>query len=258
MKSELKEMVKLSSVQEEALNGALLGDGSLIIHKNGINAYFSYLSATKSHVEFVEQYFHEWVSKSGIYDSSYIDKRTNKEYYRSSFKTYSNITFTNYYNHWYHNNVKGLPYDLKLTPLTCLIWYLGDGCICHSNRSEYIKLSTHCFKREEQEQILLPQLQQFEATLMSAGNDQYYIYIPRRKEADFLEFIGKCPFPEYQYKWEIAKYKNKQPTSHKEHEQEFCEMYKSGMTYYAIAKQFNIEPNAVKYYLKKHNLYKNI
>ena len=39
---------------------------------------------------------------------------------------------------------------------------------------------------------------------------------------------------------------------------EFCEMYKNGMTYYAIAKHFNIEPNAVKYYLKKHNLYQNL
>ena len=35
-------------------------------------------------------------------------------------------------------------------------------------------------------------------------------------------------------------------------------MYKQGMTYYAIAKYFGIEPNAVKYYLKKHNLYNNL
>ena len=30
-------------------------------------------------------------------------------------------------------------------------------------------------------------------------------------------------------------------------ENEFCKMYKQGMTYYAIAKHFEIEPNAVKY-----------
>ena len=28
------------------------------------------------------------------------------------------------------------------------------------------------------------------------------------------------------------------------------------MTYYAIGKQFGIEPNAVKYYLIKNNIYK--
>ena len=28
------------------------------------------------------------------------------------------------------------------------------------------------------------------------------------------------------------------------------------MTYYAIAKQFGIEPNVVKYYLVKNNIYK--
>ena len=32
-------------------------------------------------------------------------------------------------------------------------------------------------------------------------------------------------------------------------------MYKTGLTYYAIAKHFGIEPNAVKYYLKKNDLY---
>ena len=89
--------------------------------------------------------------------------------------------------------------------MTCLIWYIGDGGICHGKQTENIKLATQCFLKEEQETILLPQLQQFEATFMkgdigSDGQRQYFIYIPHRKEEDFLKYIGDCPFDDYKYK----------------------------------------------------------
>ena len=255
---QLTKKIVLTNKQREVLYGALLGDGCLYLHSNGKNAQFTYLSKSRQHVEYVGNYFQQYWSGEGIRNSSYFDKRTKKEYYNSRVKTYTNETFTDEYNHWYLNGIKHLPSDLILTPLTCLIWYIGDGGICHVNKSEYIKLSTQCFSKEEQETILLPQLSQFEATLMKTDNNQYYIYIPHRKEQEFLNYIGKCPFDDYAYKWEITPYKNAKPKSHKEHEQEFCEMYKQGMTYYAIAKHFNIEPNAVKYYLKKHNLYNNL
>lgn len=255
---QLKEKIILTEKQKEVLDGALLGDGCLYLHTNGKNAQFTYLSKSREHVEYVGKYFQEYWSGEGIKDTSYIDERTNKEYFRSQIKTYTNETFTEQYNRWYKNGIKHLPQDLVLTPLICLIWYVGDGGICHANRTEYIKLSTQCFSKEEQETILLPQLIQFEASLIKTDNNQYFIYIPRRKEKEFLDYIGSCPFNDYKYKWEITPYKNTKPKNHKEHEMEFCEMYKNGMTYYAIAKHFNIEPNAVKYYLKKHNLYQNL
>lgn len=247
--------------QEEVLNGAMLGDGCLYLHPNGINAQFKYLSKSRQHVEYVFQYFNEYLSGEGIKDSSYMDKRTNKEYYRTTAKTYVNEAFTEEYYKWYKSGKKHIPQDLILTPLTCLIWYIGDGGICHGKHTENIKLATQCFLKEEQETILLPQLQQFEATLMkgdigSDGQRQYFIYIPHRKEEDFLKYIGDCPFDDYKYKWEVQKYKNAIPKNHKDKEKIFCELYLSGMTYYAIAKQFGIEPNAVKYYLIKNNIYK--
>lgn len=254
--AKLPERIYLTDIQKEVLYGALLGDGSLIKHKNGVNAQFCYLSKSRHHVEYVSKFFQDYWSGEGIKDSSYIDNRTNKEYFRSVLRTYTNFCFTEEYYKWYIDGEKHLPDDLKLTPLTCLIWYIGDGGICHSKRSEYIKLSTHCFLKEEQEKILLPQLKQFEATLMKvSGTQQYYIYIPHRKEKEFLNYIGNCPFEDYKYKWNIAEYTNAIPQNHTNKEQEFCEKYKSGMTYYAIAKEYKIEPNVVKYYLIKNNLY---
>ena len=259
--AQLTEEIVFTKTQKEVLYGALLGDGSLIKHKNGINAQFTYLSKSKQHVDFVAKYFKEYWSGEGIKDTSYIDNRTNKEYYRSQIRTYTNFAFTKEYYHWYIDGKKHLPEDLILTPLTCLIWYIGDGGICHNNQSEYIKLSTQCFLKEEQEKILIPQLKDFEATLMKAdlGNDgeqQYFIYIPHRKEKTFLNYIGEYPFEDYKYKWEVAEYVNAIPKNHTDKEKEFCEKYKNGITYYAIAKEYDIEPNAVKYYLVKNNLYK--
>lgn len=250
---------ELSAEQISVLYGALLGDGCLNIHKNGINAVFGYLSRSYQHTEFVKKYFEDYIS-SETHKYAYFDTRTNHEYIHYSFKTLSNPIFTEVYHKWYQNGIKNIPNNLKLNSLICLIWYIGDGGICNLKRTQCIKLSTHCFSKEDQENILLPQLSQFEAKLMKAdvgknNEQQYFIYIPRRKIKDFLNYIGDCPFDDYQYKWAYKEYKNAMPTNHTAHESEFCDMYKSGMTYYAIAKQFNIEPNAVKYYLKKNNLY---
>lgn len=260
--AQLTETILLSDTQQQVLDGALLGDGCLFLHKNGINANFQYLSKSLQHTNYVGTYFKEFLSGEGLKTVTYFDNRTSKEYTRSVIKTYTNLTFTNQYYRWYKQGVKHLPNDLILTPLVCLIWYIGDGGICHGNRSEYIKLSTQCFSKEEQEQILLPQLSNFEATLMKAdiskdNIQQYFIYIPHRKEKEFLEYIGECPFSDYQYKWNIAEYKNAIPQRHIDNEQIFCTLYQQGLTYYQIAKQFNIEPNAVKYYLLKNKLYES-
>ena len=60
MKAVLTEEVILTEEQLQVLDGAMLGDGSLIIHKQGKNAYFSYLSKSKQHVEVVGNYFKEY------------------------------------------------------------------------------------------------------------------------------------------------------------------------------------------------------
>lgn len=253
---QLTEKIILTDEQRQVLDGAMLGDGSLVMHKNGKNAQFTYVSHSKEHVSFVANYFRDYWSGEGLKEYSTFDERTQKEYSGVRMRTYVNETFTEQYHRWY-SDIKHLPDDLILTPLVCLVWYIGDGGLCTSNRSQNIKLSTHCFPKEEQERILLPQLQQFEASLMAVDkeNGQYYVYIPHRKIKDFLDYIGPCPFQDYAYKWDYLEYKNAMPQNHTSNEEIFCEMYKNGKSYYQIAKEFGIEANAVKYYLIKNNIY---
>ena len=261
--TQLTQNIILTDEQIQVLNGALLGDGCLYLHKNGRNAQFIYTSKSKQHVEFVSNYFKQYWSGEGIKFYTYFDKRTNKEYSRYVIRTYTNSTFTEIYHKWYDNNgIKHVPRDLILTPLTCLIWYIGDGGIVHNNHSENIKLATQCFSYQDQD-FLIKQLQEFEARIMKAdvsivnNQQQYYIYIPHKEEKKFLNFIGPCPFSDYSYKWETKGYKTSIPQSHRNNEQLFCDMYLKGISYYQIAKQFNVEPSVVRYYLVKNRIYKS-
>jgi hypothetical protein len=259
LESQIKEKIILTSMQREVLYGALLGDGSLITHKNATNAYFSYLSKSKQHVEYVTSFLSPYITQAGIYTGNYYDKRTNQTYYHSVAKTYVNEAFTCEKQHWYPCGKKIIPNDLILTPLTCLIWYIGDGCIAHSKNTQYIKLATQCFSKEDQEKILLPQLIEFEAHLIKAdtsknGEQQYFIYIPRRKIKKFLEYIGPCPFSDYQYKWGYQEYKNFSLSQNPEFIQNIIELFNSGASAGTIAKQFKVDRSTVVKYLIQNGL----
>lgn len=254
-------IINLNDKQKEILNGAMLGDGSLVIPENGINAQLIYTSKSKQHVEFVSKEFIQYSYSEGIKHYKYEDKRTNKTYERYTFRTISDKGLTNFYNEWYADKIKHLPKSLILTPTTCLIWYIGDGSICNSSKhnGQCIKLATNCFKKEEQEEILLPQLTDFEARLYIAGKDkysnekQYAIYIPRKYIQNFLDYIGECPFEDYKYKWNV---KNINIISYVQYYSEWEEKYKSGINYCQIAREYNADPTTVLAYLRKIGIYK--
>ena len=251
--------MELNTIQQQVLDGAMLGDGSLIIHKNGVNAYLSYLSKSEQHVRYVMDYFQEFLTDAGYYNSSYFDKRTKKEYCRTVAKTHALQVFTQQQKRWYKNKIKILPKDLVLTPLTCLIWYIGDGGLINSNRSQYIKLSTQCFSKEEQEEILLPQLKQFEATLMKTDlnkqdEQQYFIYIPHRKIKSFLEYIGNCPFSDYSYKWNYQEYKNFCLAHNPNFISDIISFFNKGASAGTIAKYMGVDRSTIVKYLKLNNI----
>jgi hypothetical protein len=254
--------VHLTARQLEVLDGAMLGDGCLLKHKNGINPQLSYMSKSEQHVRFVGKFFEEYYSRSGIRENTRFDSRTNKIYKRFGFKTLCDCGFVDEYERWYVNGKKHIPEDLVLTPLMCLIWYIGDGCLCNNQKTQYIILSTNCFDKSEQERILIPQLSQFDAKLIKAaigsdGNQQYQIYIPRRKEKAFLEYIGPCPFSDYAYKWDYKEYKPGcvPPRNHDHNKEKFCEMYKDGVRLCEIARHFGVSSTVVSRCLIKNGLY---
>ena len=253
------EEYQLTDNQLEMINGALLGDGSLIMHKNGTNASFSYLSKSIEHVHFVCDSLIDFVIPShNFYISKYFDKRTNKEYERCDFRTKANLIFTKLYYKWYDNKIKIIPQDLTLTPLICLIWYLGDGSLLKHERSQYIHLCTDNFRKEDIENILLPQLKQFEPHLIEHGINQYRIYIPRRKIKDFLDYIGECPVKDYIHKWAYEEYKKKPFSNNPDNIHKMIIAYKNGSSLGTIAKYFEVDRATILYQLRKNNIDTNL
>lgn len=245
----------------EILNGSMLGDGCLYKHKNAINAQFCYTSKLYQHVEYVTKPFWDYKCGDGIKETVVHDKRTNKDYKRYEFKTVVSESLTKEYNRWYPDNIKHIPEDLVLTPLTCLIWYIGDGCLFGNNKctSQEIKIATDCFEKDELVRIILPQLQRFNPTLSKngiskSGKEKYQIRIrPKEKVVEFLNYIGECPFEDYQYKWNV---KERKTPSYKDYYEEWEKLYLDGVKYVEIARMYDCDPSTVWHYLNNNNLRK--
>ena len=217
---------------DDVINGCLLGDGSIIKHKNGKNCYFSYCSSNKSHIEFVHQYFKFFCTEinQNIRCLNIFDKRTLKYYIQYSFVTKSLPFFTEYYKKWYKNGIKIIPEDLKLTSISVLFWYVGDGEL--EKKYGYIKLHTNCFSYSESSRLV--KLLDFSSKVVKKEN-KFIITIPRVMVNDFLNFIGNPNIIGYEHKWRQVAYKNKN-------------IEKNGFKFYD-----NILPIILEDYLKNFN-----
>lgn len=251
-------IIQMTDEMYQILRGALLGDGSLGIGK-GVNARFSYCSKSYQHVEYVTNKFSQY-SNVGIYKSNYFDKRNENTYEKYSFNTKVSPVLTEEYYKWYKNGTKHIPNDLILTPLTCKIWYIGDGSLRDSQQStsQEISFATNCFEKEELEMVLIPQLSTFEAKLYYDGYaDAHIIKIGKKPNIiKFLNYIGECPFSDYQYKWNVipaigsgAGYSIKFDDV-----RELIYLYNLGINCNKIGKIYGLSGDAVSYWLKKNNV----
>lgn len=250
----INQLLTINDFEKEVLYGALLGDGCIHKNKGGRNSQFSYTSKSKQHVEFVYNLLKNILINRRIESYSVYDKRTNKTYSGHRIRSEHNIAFNVLKDKWYDDK-KRLPDDLKLTPTVCLLWYIGDGALCHHERGQYIQLSTDCFTYEEV-LFLCNQLKEFDAK-PKRNADVYRIYIPRNKIPEFLNYIGECPFEDYRYKWDYKEYINSPPRDLRHLRDTICKMYIDGISYYQIAKMLDIDCGTVRYYLINEGLYKS-
>ncbi|GAI86654.1 unnamed protein product, partial [marine sediment metagenome] len=98
--------------------------------------------------------------------------------------------------------IKIIPLDLELTPLTCLMWYIGDGCLGQSGRSRKITLSTQGFAGQEVNQL---SSKMKGLGIKTTTCKDKTIYVWARSVSDFLDYIGPCPVKCYGYKWGLKK-----------------------------------------------------
>lgn len=125
----------LTTIQSEHILGSLLGDGSIEMGKLAKHARLciSRQSKDKEYIEWQASVFNNLCVKDCIKHASVFDKRTEKYYLKSYFRTRNCPIITKYWIKWYPNNIKIVPRDIEFSPISLLIWFLDDGSVHYDN-----------------------------------------------------------------------------------------------------------------------------
>jgi len=189
----------LSQKAIEWINGELLGDGSLrFVSKQ--SAKFMYGS---KHLEYI-QYISDTLKSFGIEQSGKIRERIDKKYKSQSWQ-YESLSYSELLSirkKWYPEGEKIVPKDIKLSPITCRQWHIGDGSLLHPKKSKpYIVLATNSFSILDIEWLRIQLINiGIKATSRKSTSGET-IYISVYSIKDFLDYIGECPVECYKYKF---------------------------------------------------------
>jgi len=212
--------VNLTNSAKEFLEGELLGDG----HLGTLNKFSACFVRGSKHKSYLE-----WWSKKlaffGISQSGKINKLKSRfpgyseTYINFHYHSKTYVELKDFHKRWYRKAgknekyrtgrqrryIKIVPEDLKLTPLTCLMWYIGDGCL--GKDCDGITLCTQGFERNEVG-FLVEKLNGlgFKASQQRSN----VIWISLLSTKDFLDYIGSCPVKCYEYKWEAKEKEEKE------------------------------------------------
>lgn len=181
----------------EITDGLLLGDGSL---RAGVHsACFAMSLKSKD--------FTDWIQL--LLEAQGITCRRsfqNRIYHRLETLSYAELL--EQYERWYQPK-KTVPWDVRITPLSVKLWYLGDG---HLRKVPYeptgsvtynIELATCCFSSSENENLVIRLANEgVKAHVVIRSYNKYCdIKIGAKEVYTFVKFIGDCPAPDMEYKW---------------------------------------------------------
>lgn len=144
--------IELTDVQQQVLNGSLLGDGSLGKVYGTNHSFYREVHCLKQ-----ESYIRWKYNLLKPFTVSIRRICNNKKYEAYHFHSVRHPHFTYLESQWYarkdddyltYNNkrIKCVPDNLKLTPLTLSVWYLDDGW---KSKDNLFYLSTHSFSIED-------------------------------------------------------------------------------------------------------------
>ena len=169
----------LTELQVELLEGMMLGDGCLYRHKP---THLPYLAVQRKledqpYLEWQAQQFQGYMKKP-VYTGEVTDKRTENTYYWCRFVTRRVEAFAATYARWYPDDIKRVPNEMQLTPLTLAVWFADDGSCCPSCSPWRIKakIATHGFKASEVERLAHLLTQRYQAHF-GVGRDRERFFL---------------------------------------------------------------------------------
>ena len=124
-------------------------------------------------------------------------------------RSLSNPALTEVRERWYPADVKVVPSDVLLTPLTCFHWFIGDGS---NHGGSGLRLHTEGFSMADVEMLVelmraVGLLARPRRRSASHGSGQRLPYIVMRTSEglDFLDYIGPCSLSDYAHRWDRGK-----------------------------------------------------
>jgi LAGLIDADG DNA endonuclease family len=191
----------------ESIDGFLAGDGSLYIEKRS-SIESARLTCGLQYEEFC-QYL---MSCFSVYSSNC---KQHKNVSMSSGTVWTGRTkfhpdLYQQYLRWYPENAEGKrikspPKDIRITPKSVMLWYLGDGSVVSQNDIVTIRLSTDAFTKEEVE-FLAGKLT--EKGIDSYRNNDNRVQVRTAAVPAFFDFIGReSPVECYKYKFDLPEWR---------------------------------------------------
>jgi len=185
------------------INGELLGDGC-IQTRSQLTGYFVY---TSKYLEYIK-YVSDTLQRFGIDRAGKIRKNFNSKFnkYTYQYGSCSYYELKILQEAWYLDGIKDVPMDIKLTPLVCRQWYIGDGNLYQGKECRpSITLATCSFSISAVNRLVKQLISMgFHSTRKPSNN---VIHISTYSTSAFINYIGKCPVDCYKYKWDLTLHK---------------------------------------------------
>ena len=188
----------------EYIDGFLLGDGSIPRKDTRSSSNACRLTCSLQHEEFCKYLMEKFtVFKSS---STKYDRKNMSAGFAWDGRTKFHPDIYAQHQRWYYKNeegkwIKNPPKDVRITPRSVMLWYLGDGTCVQVNNTVAIRLSTDGFDKERVE-FLVEKLKEKGIDCHRSKSNR--IQIKTSAVPSFFKFIGKeSPIKCYDYKFNL-------------------------------------------------------
>lgn len=196
----------LSEEMLEWIDGFLLGDGGISFNNrvNYIGSRFQIGSSNQEWSKFAMTNFAVYAA-SEPHERGKIDEKHPNKIWHSQSLTHPDIVLQA--KRWYsgENWKKRIPSDVRITPTSMLLWYLGDGSLTYIEESNtyVLRFATCAFDPNDVENILMVKLQALGLNC-SRDKSKNDIRICADSIGKFFDIIGhKSTIACYDYKFDV-------------------------------------------------------
>jgi len=197
-------------LNQEVIEGCLLGDGFLRAHNpdsDNSYPYFSKRNINYDHIAYVAKNVFSKNWKQRVRENN--EKFEARRYVIFSLRSYSHKELKPLFNRWYIDGTKIVPEDIDLTPTVLLHWFMDDGNSYQrrkESKTKQVDITFCCESFSKSEQIVLcDKLKDGYGIDSSIRKCQWgsgwRIHLSQNPTKIFYDVIGKCPVKSMEYKW---------------------------------------------------------